>query len=130
MKKTRMSSAIQIVNLTKFYGKHLSIQNLNLEVKKWEIIGYSTLSSTIWLDPRKSLTVAGLITAILFILNLIDPFLNQIDFIQKASPFYYFKPATIMNEGFADWIPFTIWFLIAMALLFAALIKFDRRDLT
>jgi len=94
------------------------------------IIGYSTLASTIWLDPRKSLPVAGFITAVLWIMDLIGPLLNQLDFIQKASPFHYFDPAITMSQGFAGWIPFTIWFLVAMALLFVALIKFDKRDLT
>ena len=68
-----MSFAIQIVNLTKFYGNHVGIQNLNLEVEKGEIFGF--------LGPNG----AGKTTTIRLLLGLLRPNKGQIKILGENS---------------------------------------------
>jgi ABC-2 type transport system ATP-binding protein len=52
---------IKTENLTKYYGKHLGIENLNFEIKKGELFGF--------LGPNG----AGKSTTIRLLLNLLKP---------------------------------------------------------
>ncbi len=72
-----MDTVIKTENLTKYYGKHLGIKDLNLEIIKGEIFGF--------LGPNG----AGKSTTIRMILHLLKPSAGQVSiFGRKVSKYY------------------------------------------
>jgi ABC-2 type transport system ATP-binding protein len=72
-----MDTVIKAENLTKYYGKHLGIKNLNLEINKGEIFGF--------LGPNG----AGKSTTIRMILHLLKPTAGKVLIFGKKVSRYY-----------------------------------------
>ena len=63
------------------------------------IAAYSTLVSSLVMDPRKAMTISGGLMAFSYILNLLAPALSGMDWILRFSLFSYFKPFEILLRG-------------------------------
>ncbi|HES60036.1 MAG TPA: ABC transporter ATP-binding protein, partial [Caldithrix sp.] len=72
-----MNTIIKTENLTKYYGNHLGIKDLNLEIKQGEIFGF--------LGPNG----AGKSTTIRMILHLLKPTSGQISIFGKKVSKHY-----------------------------------------
>ena len=91
------------------------------------IAAYSLLLSCLLMDPRKAMTVAGGVTAALYILNLLGPALGSFEWLETLSLFYHFKPFDILLKGeFA--ISSVLFYLgVTGASFAAALLVFQRK---
>jgi len=90
----------------------------------------SILVSTIFLDSRKSLAVAGVIIIGMFLLPRFASAAESIEFLKYLSIFNYFSPGKIYeNQGFLVG-DFFIVFGIGLVSLLAALWIFQKRELT
>ena len=78
-----MNTIIKTENLTKYYGKHLGMKDLNLEINQGEIFGF--------LGPNG----AGKSTTIRMILHLLKPTSGQVSIFGKKVSKYY---AQIYND--------------------------------
>jgi len=91
---------------------------------------YSTLFSCWFLDPRRALTAAGLLTAGLYALNLIAPALGSFQWLQKLSLFYYFQAPAILQGTALNLAGAGISLAVTVACLMASWLVFQRRDIT
>ena len=82
------------------------------------------------MDHLKSLAVAGSALAGLYLVNLIAPSLGPVEWLQKVSPFHYYNPLTIPLNCSVNWAGIAIYLLAALGFSVAALIVFEKRDLT
>jgi ABC-2 type transport system permease protein len=90
----------------------------------------SVLTSTIFLDSRKTLAVSGAIIVGMYLLVRIASAAETIEFLQYLSIFYYFSPGNILaNGGFIVWEFFAV-FGFGLLCLIAALWIFQKRELT
>jgi len=93
--------------------------------------GYTLLLSVIFLDPRKGLLAAGVITAGMYILNFIVPVLDpSIGWLRNLSLFYYYQPQEIVSTASLDGTAVIVYTAVALVCFAAALAVFQRRDLT
>ena len=91
------------------------------------IAAYSLLLSCWLLDPRKAMAVAGGLTAGLYILSILGPVLGPVDWLQKLSLFYYFKPLEILFQGTFPLSGVLVYVGVAVACFVASLVVFQRR---
>ncbi len=92
--------------------------------------GISLFCSCLFLDPRRSVMVSGLILAGLYMLNIFAPILAPPwDSLGRLSPFYYYEPMTILQTARVDMATVAIYLGIAIAALLAAVFVFERKDL-
>jgi len=91
------------------------------------IAAYSLLVSCLVLDPRKAMTIAGGITAALYILNLLGPIMGPFDWLQKLSLFYHFQPFEMLLQGNFALSGLLVYIGITAVCFAAALVVFQRR---
>ncbi|NPD88320.1 MAG: ABC transporter permease subunit [Asgard group archaeon] len=90
----------------------------------------SILVSTIFLDSRKSLAVAGSLIVGMYLLVRIGSAAESINFLQYISIFHYFSAGNIMENGGFLVGEFFIVFGFGLVCLIAALWIFQKRELT
>jgi ABC-2 type transport system permease protein len=94
------------------------------------IASFTTLFSVIFLEPRKSLLVAGVVTGGSYILNFIVPLLNpSIEWLRNLSIFYHYKPNDIISSSSLNITAVIVYIAIIVVCFIASLIIFQRRDL-
>ena len=90
---------------------------------------YSLLFSCIFLDPRRTLTASGLLTAAFYILSFIAPILGRFDWLSRLSLFYYYRPGQIVDTATPDWAGLGIYLGLTAVCFIASLRVFQRRDI-
>lgn len=88
------------------------------------------LVSTISLDSRKSLAVAGTIIIGMYLLVRIGSAAESLNFLQYLSIFHYYSPGNILKNGGFLIGEFFIVFGFGLVCLLAALWIFQKRELT
>jgi ABC-2 type transport system permease protein len=91
---------------------------------------FTLLSSVIFLEPRKSLLVAGVFVGGSYIINFIVPILNpSISWLRNISLFYHYQPNEIVNSASLNWTSVSVYTGVSIVCFLAALIIFQKRDL-
>lgn len=94
------------------------------------IASFTTLFSVIFLEPRKSLLVAGVVTGGSYILNFIVPLFNpSIEWIRNLSIFYHYKPNDIISSSSLNMTAVVVYVVIIVICFAASLVVFQRRDI-
>jgi ABC-2 type transport system permease protein len=93
------------------------------------IAGYSTLASCLLLEPGKSVAVPGLVTALIFFLNMLAPSIESATWLQKGSLFYYFDPFAMMFRGEVSWAGVGVYLGVMLGSLILAIVVFQRKDI-
>lgn len=92
---------------------------------------FTLLCSVIFLEPRKSLLFAGIFVSASYIVNFMVPILNpSISWLRNISLFYHYNPNEIINSASLDWASVAVYAGVSIACFAAALVIFQRRDLT
>ena len=95
------------------------------------IASITLLCSVVFLDPRKSLLVSGLIVGVSYIINFMVPILDPaIEWLRNTSIFYFYQPNEIVESGSLDAIAIAVYTVIILVCFFASLVLFQRRDIT
>ena len=90
----------------------------------------AVLCSVIFLEPRKSLLVSGVIMAGSYILNFIVPILGpSLEWLRNLSLFYHYQPHDVVGNASLNGTAVTVYAVVAIVCFAAALIVFQRRDL-
>ncbi len=88
------------------------------------------LCSTIFLEPRKSLLVAGVFMAGSYILNFIVPILSDsFSWLRNLSLFSYYQPNEIVSSASLNGTAVAVYTMVAVVCFIAAMVVFQRRDL-
>ncbi len=94
------------------------------------IASFTTLFSVIFLEPRKSLLVAGVVTGGSYILNFIVPLITpSISWVRNLSIFYHYQPNDVVNTSSLNMTAVIVYTAIIVICFITALIVFQRRDL-
>jgi len=89
------------------------------------------LCSTIFLEPRKSLLAAGVFMAGSYILNFIVPILSDsFSWLRNLSLFSYYQPNEVVSSASLNGTAVAVYTAVAIVCFIAALVVFQRRDLT
>ena len=91
------------------------------------IATYSTLVSSLVMDPRKAMTISGGLMAFSYILNLLAPALSGMDWILRFSLFSYFKPFEIMLRGNFSLQTAAVYLILIIAFFVTSLIVIERQ---
>jgi ABC-2 type transport system permease protein len=95
------------------------------------IASYTLLASVIFLEPRKALAVAGVITAAMYIINFIVPLLGPgLKWLSNLSFFHHYNAIEIARSGNADTTALIIYGATFIVCSAASVIIFRRRDLS
>ena len=92
--------------------------------------GGCTLISCLYLDPRRSLAVAGGIIAGMFMLNFMAPSLGSFRWLENLSLFHHVDSLEVLLKGTVNWTGVAVHLSVAVATLGTALAVFERRDLS
>jgi ABC-2 type transport system permease protein len=91
---------------------------------------FTLLCSVIFLEPRKSLLVAGVFVGGSYIVNFMVPILNpSISWLRNISLFYHYQPYEIVNNASVNWTAVSVYAGVSLVCFAAALVIFQRRDL-
>jgi len=93
------------------------------------IAAYSTLASCLWLEPGRSQAVPGIVTALIFFLNMLAPSIRSVSWLQKGSLFYYYDPLTAVFTGRVSWASIGVYLGVMLGCLILAMIVFQRKDI-
>ena len=93
------------------------------------IAAYSTLASCLLLEPGKSLAAAGIVTALIFFLNMLAPSIKAATWLQKGSLFYYFNPLSMLYSGDVNWAGIGVYLGVMLGALLLAMVVFQRKDI-
>lgn len=94
------------------------------------IASFTVLCAVIFLEPRKSLLVAGVVVAVSYILNFIVPILDpSISWLRNMSVFYHYQPNQIVNSASLNMTAVVVYVAVIVICFTAALVIFQRRDL-
>ena len=91
------------------------------------IATYSTLVSSLVMDPRKAMTISGGLMAFSYILNLLAPALSGMDWILRFSLFSYFKPFEIMLHGNFSLQTVAVYLILIIVFFVTSLIVIERQ---
>ena len=91
------------------------------------IATYSTLVSSLVMDPRKAMTISGGLMAFSYILNLLAPALSGMDWILRFSLFSYFKPFEIMLQGNFSLQTVAVYLILIIVFFVTSLIVIERQ---
>ena len=91
------------------------------------IAAYSTLVSSLVMDPRKAMTISGGVMAFSYILNLLAPALSGMDWILRFSLFSYFKPFEILLHGNFSLQTVAVYLILIIVFFAASLIVVERQ---
>jgi hypothetical protein len=95
------------------------------------IASITLFCSVVFLDPRKSLLVSGLIVGVSYIINFMVPILDPaIEWLRNTSIFYFYQPNEIVESGSLDATAIAVYTVIILVCFFASLVLFQRRDIT
>ncbi len=87
--------------------------------------------ATIFLQPRKSLLAAGVLMAGSYILNFIIPIMDpSISWLRNLSLFYYYQPQEIISNASLNGTAIVVYAGVAMVAFVAAILVFQRRDIS
>jgi ABC-2 type transport system permease protein len=93
--------------------------------------GYTVLFNVIFLEPRKALTAAGGLTAVMYIINFIVPVLSpSLSWVRQLSFFYHFNAVEIARTGGLNGTAVAIYGVTFCLTIIAATIIFERRNLS
>ncbi len=113
------------IDLHKLVLAHLMILPLLLSVG-----AYCAVVSCVYLDPRRSLAVAGVITAVMYLLNMFGPLMGDFQWLENLSLFHHINTLDILLETSIDWVGLAVQLSVAAAAIALALVVFERRDLS
>jgi ABC-2 type transport system permease protein len=92
---------------------------------------YTLLASVIFLEPRKALAAAGVLTAAMYILNFIVPLLSHsFSWLAEVSFFHHYNAVQIVRSGALDWTAVIIFSATFLVCSVASIIIFRKRDLS
>lgn len=91
------------------------------------IAAYSTLVSSLVMDPRKAMTISGGVMAFSYILNLLAPALSGMDWILRFSLFSYFKPFEILLHGNFSLQTVAVYLILIIVFFAASLMVVERQ---
>jgi len=94
------------------------------------VAGYSLLFSCLFLVPRKALAASGVITVGMYILNFMSPSLGSYQWLKHLSIFHYYRAHEVISKGSFDWGSAAVLSVLALACFVAALMVFNRRDIS
>ena len=92
------------------------------------IAGYSTLASCLFMDPRRSLAVAGLVTALGYFANFVGLSVQSVGWLKNLSLFYYFDSLRLLVVGDVNWVGIGVYVGVTAAGLAIAVVVFQRKD--
>jgi len=91
---------------------------------------FTLLCSVIFLEPRKSLLVAGVFVGGSYIVNFMVPILSpSASWLRNISLFYHYQPNEIVNNASLNWTSVSVYVGVSIVCFVAAMIIFQRRDL-
>jgi len=91
---------------------------------------FTLLCSVIFLEPRKSLLVAGVFVGGSYIVNFMVPILSpSVSWLRNISLFYHYQPNEIVNNASLNWTSVSVYVGVSIVCFVAAMIIFQRRDL-
>lgn len=93
------------------------------------IAGYSTLASCVFLEPGKSLAVAGLITAVSYFANIVGVGITGLGWLKNISLFHYYDSLQVIAAGNVNWTGVVVFTLVLTVTLGASVAVFRRKDL-
>ncbi|MFC1944718.1 ABC transporter permease subunit [Chloroflexota bacterium] len=93
------------------------------------VASYSLLFSCIFLDPRKVMLVAGSLTGLFYILNILARSVGPLKWLGNLSLFHYYEPASIASELSLNWLGIGIYMSIIIISFTASIYVFQRRDM-
>ena len=93
------------------------------------IAGYSTLASCLFLDPGKSLAVAGLLTALSYFANIAGVGVAGLGWLKHLSLFHYYDSLQVIAVGNVNWTGVAVYVAVLAGTLVASLAIFRRKDL-
>ena len=94
------------------------------------IAGYSTLASSIFLDSGRALTLAGLITALSYFLNILGGAIPEIGWLKSFSLFHYYDSLEIVAKGTISGSGVLLYLTILFGSIGSSLWIFHRKNLT
>lgn len=95
------------------------------------ISGITLFFSALFLQPRRALMASGIVVAGMYIVNFIVPVLGEsVNWVRNFSLFYHYQPFEIVNSSSLNGTAVLLFSLTAIISFTAALIIFQRRDLT
>ncbi len=94
------------------------------------VSAYCTLFSCLYLDPRRSLALAGIVTAAMYIVAFVSPILGSFEWIENLSLFHHLEVFGTLLNGTVNWTGVAVCTVVGVALLGTALVVFERRDLS
>jgi ABC-2 type transport system permease protein len=93
--------------------------------------GYTVLFNVIFMEPRKALTAAGGLTAVMYIINFIVPVLSpSLNWLRQVSFFYHFNAVDIVRTGTLNGTAVAVYGVTFCLSLLAAIIIFKRRNIS
>jgi len=91
---------------------------------------FALLCSVIFLEPRKSLLISGVVLAASYIINFVVPVMSDsISWVRNLSLFYFYSPNEVLNTAAINGTAVIIYLSVTVICFAAALIIFQRRDL-
>ena len=112
---------IDVLNLVAIHGVGLLLV--------LAIAGYSTLASCLFLDPGKSLAVAGLATALSFFANIAGSGVSELWWVKNLSLFHYYDSLQVIAAGNVNWTGVFVYAAVLAGTLTASWAIFRRKDL-
>jgi ABC-2 type transport system permease protein len=112
---------IDVLNLAAIHGVGLLLV--------LAIAGYSTLASCLFLDPGKSLAVAGLATALSFFANIAGSGVSGLGWVKNLSLFHYYDSLQVIAAGNVNWTGVFVYAAVLVGTLTASWAIFRRKDL-
>ena len=120
---------LTLIGVTVDFGR-LLLAHFMIGPLVFAVSGYCTLFSCVSLDPRRSLALAGAVTAGMYILNFMAPTLGGFRWLENVSLFHHLNVFTILTLGTIDWTGLLVNLAVGAAALALTLIVFERRDLS
>jgi ABC-2 type transport system permease protein len=93
------------------------------------VASYSLLCSVIFLDPRKVLIVAGSLTGLFYILNILARTVESVGWMGRLSIFHYYEPAETASQLSLNWAGIGVYLGIIVVCIAASIYVFQRRDI-
>lgn len=138
-------TGIVLIALFSWLGLAVSAPLADIELNMWNqflailhglllvaaIASYTLLANVIFLEPRKALAVAGVITAAMYIINFIVPLLGTgLKWLSNLSFFHHYNAIEIARSGNVDATALIIYGATFIVCSAASVIIFRRRDLS
>lgn len=137
--------ALAAVVLLSYVGVLIGVRNIGESINEMALLlsfvgwfllvmafaGISILFSCLFLDPRRSVMVSGLLLAGLYMLNIFATIFEEPwRSLNKLSPFHYYEPLTILQKASIDTAALAVFLGVTVVSLLLAVVVFQRRDLT